>query len=135
MSLIERVKQHEGFMPKPYKDDKGVLTIGYGTNIDMGIDRNEAEMLLKYRLNRAISEVDALLGIETVMKLSQDQRDALYELNYWIGISKFRGFKRMITALKYEQYNKASIELMDSKLGREYTTRASKLAQRLKSDN
>ena len=32
--LIERVKKHEGFETKPYKDTVGKLTIGYGRNLE-----------------------------------------------------------------------------------------------------
>ena len=52
-SLIEYLKQEEGFRSKPYKDSEGVLTIGYGLNLSEGITRAEAEWLLRSRLDHA----------------------------------------------------------------------------------
>jgi len=134
MKLIDSIKRHEGFVPKAYVDNKGILTIGYGTNIANGISDEEASLLLEYRLNKAISEVDTLFGGNTMNKLSDSQRDSLYELMYWIGYNKFIGFKKMIEAVKVLDFTKASYEMLDSRLGREYTTRTNKLARKLKGD-
>ena len=45
-STIDSLKRDEGFMAKPYKDSEGLLTIGYGTLIEEGITKEEAELLL-----------------------------------------------------------------------------------------
>ena len=48
--VVDRIMAEEGFRAKPYPDSRGILTIGFGTNIGEGITRREAEFLLRERL-------------------------------------------------------------------------------------
>ena len=45
-----RIEAEEGRRLKPYKDIFGVLTIGFGINLDQGITPREAEALSRIRL-------------------------------------------------------------------------------------
>ena len=130
-NLLENVKYSEGFSETPYEDDKGILTIGYGTNISV-ISKKEAELLLSNRINNAVKDVDKLLGYDVIIDLSDKQKDSLYELMYWIGLPRFSKFVRMIKALRSHNWNKASEEMMDSQLGVNYKTRANRLSSALK---
>ena len=129
--LLEDVKYSEGFKLEPYEDDKGILTIGYGTNISK-ITKTEAEMLLSFRLKIAVDEVGSVFGYEVINRMTENQKDALYELMYWVGLPTFNEFKNMIKATKAYDWQLAGSELLDSKLGREYKTRANRLANKLK---
>jgi lysozyme len=129
--LLDSIKQSEGYSDTLYMCPAGKPTIGYGTNIEK-ISKSEATMLLTMRVNDAIALVDSILGYDAISRLSESQRDAVYELGYWIGGSRFQKFKKMIKAIRNYDYIKASDELMDSKLGREYTTRAKRLAYKLR---
>lgn len=131
MSLIEDIKFGEGYSDVPYTDDNGNLTIGYGTNIQK-ISKSEATMLLDSRVKNSVAEVDATLGMSSIMEMTEEQRNALYELCYWIGLPKFLGFKKMIKAVKASNYIKASEEMLDSRLARTYKTRANRLAYKLR---
>jgi len=130
-SLLENIKYSEGYSDKLYVDDKGFHTIGYGTNIET-ISKKEAEYLLKTRINNSISEVDSLLGVDVITKMTEEQRDAIYELCYWIGLPSLTNFKNMLKYIKAYNWVKASEEMMDSKIGREYTTRTKRLAYKLR---
>ena len=132
-NLIDNIKSSEGYSSELYLDDKGIATIGYGTNITT-ISKAEAEWLLHNRIRNSIAEVDGLLGTNIILALNDTQKNALYELGYWIGINRFKKFKKMIKALSKKDYNKASMELLDSKIGRNYTTRATRLANDLKGE-
>lgn len=131
MSLIEDIKSSEGFSDKPYTDDKGIWTIGYGTNITT-ISIKEARLLLDSRLEDAKNSVLKLFGVSVMNDMNDTQKDSLYELMYWIGSPTFRKFKNMIKAIEHSDYHKAGNEMLDSRLGREYTTRANRLANKLK---
>lgn len=50
LKSFELIKLHEGLRLKPYKCPAGKLTIGYGLNLDGGITKEEAEILLSYRI-------------------------------------------------------------------------------------
>ena len=132
MELLKSIKEHEGFSSKAYKDNLGILTIGYGTNIQNGISKDEAELLLIHRLNISKKEVLNFLDGEVLKYMTNEQLDALYEFNYWLGFSTFKKFKNMIKAINDVDLKKASEEMLNSKVGREYKVRTEKLAKKLR---
>ena len=123
---------HEGFSSKPYKDNKGNLTIGYGTNIQDGISEIEAELLLNHRLDISRNELSQAIDIDVLMIMDQDRLNVLIEFNYWLGFPTFKKFKNMIAFINEYDFEKAADEMLDSRVGREYRTRVSKLANQLK---
>ena len=51
MSLIESIKQHEGYVGVVYKDSLGIDTIGYGFAIkDLELDEDICEMILERKV-------------------------------------------------------------------------------------
>ena len=55
MSLIEAVKESEGFRSKVYKCTEGIDTIGYGFAIkDLVLDEDICDMILERKLNDLI---------------------------------------------------------------------------------
>ena len=60
--LVDTVKQEEGFRSKPYRDSRGFLTIGYGTNLSIGITPVEGEILLRERLEITEQRLAKALG-------------------------------------------------------------------------
>ena len=51
MSLLEHIKQDEGFRDREYLDHLGIPTIGYGFAIkDLVLDRDIADMILERKL-------------------------------------------------------------------------------------
>ena len=131
MKLINSIKEHEGFSNTPYKDNKGHLTIGYGTNIEY-ISEVEAEMLLHHRVELSQIELSKIIDIQILMELEEEQLEALIEFNYWLGSSTFKKFKKMIKAINERDFVEASKQMLDSKVGREYKTRVTNLANKLK---
>jgi len=48
-NLLTTLKKHEGYSRFPYKDSRGVWTIGYGINLeDRGLEKDEALMVMAY---------------------------------------------------------------------------------------
>lgn len=129
-SLIENIKFSEGYSDVPYQDDKGIWTIGYGTNISV-ITKKEAELLLRSRVDDATTSVTSIFGIGIMNSMDPEQKDSLCELMYWLGSPRFKKFKKMIKAVSASDYAEAGKQLLDSKLGRNYKTRANRLAYKL----
>ena len=51
MSLIESIKQHEGYVGVVYKDSLGIDTIGYGFAIkDLELDADICDIILERKL-------------------------------------------------------------------------------------
>lgn len=129
----KRIKKHEGLRLKPYKDNKENLTIGYGHNLENGITTRQAEDL--FDDDMAIVQQAIANNLPDASYLPAEKYGVLLELVFWIGIGKVKGFKKMLAALKNKDWAKAADELLDSRLGREYTNRTTELADILRGKN
>ena len=127
---IELIKKHEGLKLKPYKCSAGKLTIGYGRNLeDNGISQVEAEELLQNDVQRCYV---GCVKFSFWYKLNEARQVALLNMCYNLGISRLKGFKKMLAALEEGDYEKAAKEMLDSKWAFDVKTRAKELAQIMK---
>lgn len=126
---LEQLRKDEGFSPTPYRDSEGKLTIGYGTLIESGISKDEANLLLRYRLHTVWQE---FLRIHP-WALSQipEVQQILANMAYNLGVRGLCGFKRMLSAIKEGDFNLAATEALDSKWASQVGPRATRLADRL----
>jgi len=130
--LKKRLREKEGLRLKPYQDDNGFLTIGFGHNLTAnGISWTVAEALLEEDLYHA-SDRYFSLPKEIQERLNHARRRVLVELIFWLGFKGLLRFETMLTVIKDGDFEKAADELMDSKIGRTYTTRAQELADALR---
>jgi len=128
MKLDEKIKHSEGFNGEPYKDTLGVPTIGYGTKLPL--DENEAELIMKHRLNKKIYE---LLDYKPfVSNLPDEKQEVLYEMAYQLGVGGLLLFKRMWSALKSADFEKASEEMLDSLWANQTPERAKRLSETMR---
>lgn len=122
-SLKTFIKRNEGLVLKPYRDPgKKNLAIGYGHNLNAGITVEMAECLL---------ELDIQLAQRFLRKIfskfddfSRNKQIALTDMVYCMGPNSFRTFKKMIKAVKNQNWNRAALEIKHSKWYKNYTTRA-----------
>ena len=128
MSLIESIKENEGFMGMPYKDSLGKLTIGYGTLLP--INEEEGELLLKYRLDKAIRQLQ--FKKPYVKELPEPIQEVLYEMAYQLGVSKLLNFRRMWKAIENRNWNEMIKEMRDSKWYKQTPNRVEKLIEKVK---
>lgn len=128
MSLIEKIKESEGFNGMAYEDTEGYLTIGYGTKLPLSED--EAELLLNYRLDGFKKELHVKLPH---LDIPPEAWEVVYEMAYQLGVPGFLKFKNMITALVGNNYKLAADEGMDSLWAKQTPNRAKKLMDRLRS--
>ena len=132
MTELEReVASDEGFMPTPYRCTAGKLSIGYGTNIQDGITRDEALLLMRHRLGKVVAALESRLPFW--FKLTDDRRRVLANMGYQLGIGGLMGFRRMLAALERGDYEAAAGEMLDSKWARQDSPgRAQELAEMLR---
>lgn len=127
--MIESIKLHEGFRGYPYKDTKGLLTVGYGTLFPL--TKDEASLLLSWRLNKIIGRLDKKLP--WLKQQPKEVREVIYEMSYQMGVNGVIGFKDTLAYLKARDYKNASVEMLDSKWAREDSpTRARELSEIVK---
>ena len=129
MNLKEQLLRDEGLRLKPYRDTEGFLSIGVGRNLDgKGITKDEAFELL----DNDIIEVTNLLNAKLpwVKDLHGPRFAVLVNMGF-MGVVKLLEFKKMLAAIKAEDWNKAAAELLDSKYAKQVGERADRLAQQL----
>ena len=132
MTDLEReVASDEGFVPIPYRCTSGKLSIGYGTNIQDGITREEALLLMRHRLGKVIAALESRLPFWP--RLTDERRRVVANMGYQLGIAGLMGFTRMLAALERGDYEAASREMLGSKWARLDTpARAGRLAERMR---
>ena len=131
MSLLDRIKHHEGFRSKVYKCTEGYDTIGYGFAIkDLELDEDISEMILMQKLDNLMTRI----GKTFVWWRSADStvRDVVVEMCYQLGVSGFSKFKKTIDHLENKRYGKAAVEMLDSKWARQTPNRALELSNLIK---
>ena len=117
--LKKRIKKNEGFSLKPYKDQLGYLTIGYGHLILP----NET-YLLKNKTNKlqlnSIFDQDfekALGDYKRFIKQKNHNRkdkELLIEMTYQMGAKRVLKFKKLISNMKKNKRHLVCFEMMDS---------------------
>ena len=129
MSLIEMIKKHEGFRGMPYNDSLGFPTIGYGTKLP--INEEEAELLLKHRLDEKILELSEKEPF--YLELPERAQEVIANMAYQMGVGGVLKFKKMWAALKEGDYKKAANEMLDSRWAKQTPNRAKELAEIIRS--
>ena len=120
------LEQQEGFCAKPYRDSRGFLTIGFGTNLDAGITRDQAGAIMQIAVNanaQALSELPWFAGLNPV------RQGVIENMAYNMGIDGVLGFRNMIAAIKAEDWPEAARQMRASDWGVQVGDRAKALAQ------
>jgi len=127
MNLKNSIKKDEGWRSRVYKDSKGISSIGWGFNIeDEDLPLEVADLWLDIKLKQHRFE---LRSFEWFNQLNRDRQNALINMHYNLGHSRFLKFKKMIAAFEQKDYVKAAEEMLDSKWHRkDVGERAERLA-------
>ena len=109
--FAEVIKFEEGFMEKPYTDHLGNTTIGHGIH---SITEEESEAVVALRL-AALEETLAQEFGHLQWALMSDARQAAFlSMAYQLGVTGFKRFKKMISAVRAGDFDKAAEECLDS---------------------
>ena len=128
MDLLKELKKHEGFRPRVYECTEGYETIGYGFAIkDLVLDEDIAELILMRKLDKLQQRISSVFG--WWLDSPQDVKDVVVNMCYQLGINGFSKFKKTIYLLETEQYEDASIEVLDSLWARQTPNRAKEISE------
>lgn len=129
-SFIEQLILHEGFELMPYTDTVGKVTIGVGRNLtDRGISKDEALYLLDNDIDLHAEELEKAFPV--VHQLDRVRYYVLLDMAFNMGIPRLSKFKNMWTYVKAHDYEKAAVEMLDSKWARQVGRRAKNLAKQM----
>ena len=122
MKIEELLIKHEGLKLKPYKDTKGILTIGVGRNLENnGIEQDEALFMLKNDIKRCKNELrEIFINFD---ELPENVKLVLIDMIFNLGKTRFLKFKHMIEAVKNKDWENMIKEMKDSKWCRELKNR------------
>ena len=119
--VIEMIKQHEGVKLKPYKDTKGLWTVGVGHLIGDG-----KSLPPEWNREFTMAEIDALFAKDYEHHKKQAEKTpgwdkanpkgqgALIDLAFNMGGAWYKKFKNASAALAAGDFKKAADELIDS---------------------
>ena len=120
-----RLKSEEGFRAKPYPDLRGVMTIGFGTNIGEGITRREGEYLLRERLGATHETLTKELP--WLSAAPERQQSAILDMGYQLGVHGVLEFHHMLASLESGDCPAAKVAALDSDWWRETPQRAERV--------
>lgn len=130
--VFERVKKDESYRRHAYRCRAGVLTIGYGRNIDEeaggpGVSEVESSFLLRNDL--AISESHMKVVFNNWESMGQVRRNALINMRMNLGPGRFIGFRNMVAAIRRGSWGIAGMEARDSRWYYQVGSRAERIAK------
>lgn len=132
--LWKQLQRHEGWREKVYKDSEGILTIGWGRNVEQkGISQAEGGILLNNDI--ADSESECKKRFPFFSDLNDIRQEVLVNMMFNLGWPRLKGFKRMIAALEEADYELAAAEMLDSKWHTQVKSRAEELATQMRTGN
>ncbi len=119
------LREVEGLKLKVYKDIKGIMTIGYGRNLEgRGINLDEAEIMLNRDVNEAVSDLIEIFP--NFYNFSENLRVVLVSMMFNLGKTRFLTFKKFIEAVKSGNKKVMMYEFLNSKRARELPDRVNK---------
>ena len=131
--LLQQIKEHEGLVLKPYKCTANKLTIGYGHNLeDNGLSKTACEFILFEDIEEAKKNLYAVFTKKFFENLSNNQKIALIDMMFNLGLSRFLTFKKFILAVKNKDFIKASAEIINSRAYQQNKHRYKKLSEQIK---
>jgi len=131
MALIDDLKKHEGFRSTVYQCTEGYDTIGYGFAIkDLKLDEDIAELILIRKLADLQKRISHIFG--WFYNSPEEVKDIVTNMCYQLGISGFSKFKKTIYLIETEQYEDASVEMLDSLWAKQTPNRAKELSEALR---
>ena len=151
--FLDKLIEHEGMVLTVYQDSLGIDTIGIGRNLkDRGISKEELDYLdipsMEVVYEQGITEADArylalnditiveneLCRVHScVEELDSVRQLVLMDMAFNMGVPRLCKFKKMWNAIHEQNFETASLEMMDSRWARQVGRRAKILSEAMKS--
>ena len=126
-NLIKSIEKHEGFVGNSYKDHLGFDTIGFGTKLPL--TKDESRLILEHRLNKMIEDIK--VRKPWFGGLPKEVQSVVSEMAYQMGVGGVMKFKKMWEAMLMKDYEKASLEMLNSRWAVQTPKRAKELSYRM----
>jgi len=115
----------EGFKGRPYPDTDGNVTILFGRNLSANpFTREEGLLLLRLGINKRKAQIK---NWQAYRLANTARRAVLINMAYNNGVEGLRRYKKMLAAMRREDYLEAAAQLMDSNAARKLPARYKRL--------
>ena len=132
MNLLNQIKKHEGFKSSVYQCTAGYDTIGYGFAVkDLVLDEDIADLILMRKIDKLQQRI--MTNLEWWTDSPAEIKDVVVNMCYQLGLSGFLKFKKTIYLLETEQYEDASLEMLNSLWAKQTPSRARELSEVVRS--
>jgi len=123
--IVNMIKRHEGYKNRVYRDSVGALTCGYGHAFLEGsfIPPEASRIFFEADFKTVLENYEALN-----FNLDPVRRAVVLSMLFNLGIGKFMGFKKMISAIRSGDFMSAKNEMLDSRWAKQVGNRAIELA-------
>jgi len=149
--LKARLRPEEAFVPRAYRDSRGILTVAYGFNLErpdadaqlkkLGLSPTavrsgswpltiqQGEELLDYDARCAITDASDVVGHETWLRLPLTAQLVLADMCYNMGAATLETFRKMLAAIRQDPPNWLEMErqMQDSDWDKQVGRRADAL--------
>ena len=144
--LRETLKRDEGFDLRRH-EVQGIDHIGYGINLEqelpdelleyLGVEaedtiqeitQEQADYLLDYYVGIAEGDCITIFG-DQWCQLSDLRQEVLINLAFNLGLPRLKAFRKMIVAIREEDWTEAAAQMLDSKAARQTGKRYQRLAR------
>ena len=138
--IKSRIKEHEGFRDTVYSDSLGFATIGYGHLVLPTDNFVEGTTYSKEMLEKVFDN-DFKIAHDSANELLADiehnhiVKGVIIEMCFQLGKPRVMKFKKMWEALKNNDLETASKEMIDSNWHKQTTKRCESLANLMKNAN
>ena len=130
--LRAELSRDEGRKQFPYRDSEGILTIGVGWNLEAnGLPENIIDMLLDLGIQRAETDLGVLYpGWREHLNAARQR--ALLNMAFNLGRLRLAKFHNMWQAIRDHDWDRAALEMLDSKWARQVGARAHRLSEMMR---
>jgi len=139
MTLVEKIKENEGFSNKVYKDTLGYSTVGYGfllaalTADELALNggkyepmsKETADKILKLKLEKLTAAVFATF--DWLKEKPKNVQEVVIEMAYQLGVSKVKKFVTTMHHIRVGEYRAAYQSGMNSLWAKQTPNRAKKV--------
>jgi lysozyme len=126
-----QIKKHEGLSLKPYRCTAGVLTIGYGRNLNNGISQKVADIMLDEDMEIALRDAKDFAA-EAWDKLNMARQAVLVNMAFNLGKDRLFKFIMFRGAVRSHNYEYAAKRMESSLWYKQVGNRGKELVEQMK---
>jgi len=140
-NLREQLKVDEGVKYEIYHDHLGYKTFGighlvvpqdkeYGSPVGTPISEDRVNSIFAEDVEKYISEAKKVFP--DLEDKPEEAQQVIVNMCFNMGEPRLSGFKKFITAINNEEWQNASVEMLDSRWANQVGVRATRLSDRIK---